>query len=274
MNNNFYTYAYLRDDGTPYYIGKGKGGRAYKKHKRTNNRDLRPLKDGFIDKDRILILKKNISEEEAFKHEVYMINLFGRKDLGTGILCNMTYGGEGVSGFDWNNERRQDISKRISKPFRLVSPELKLVEGINLYYFCEKNKLIQSSLCEVIKGTRKHHRLWTHPDRPLSTKVFYIKNSEGKLFCFGDIEKFSKENKISKHCLYSVAVRKQYKLSSSGWHVPDYNAKEYKLVSPEGSVVVWNPDDRKFCSKYGLRKHLLRMLVSGEISQTGGWTRF
>lgn len=90
MNNYFYTYAYLREDRTPYYIGKGKGDRVYKKSKN----DIKPPKD----KSRILLLKKNLNESEAFQHEKYMISLFGRKDLGTGILHNRTDGGEGSSG--------------------------------------------------------------------------------------------------------------------------------------------------------------------------------
>lgn len=83
----YYTYAYLREDGTPYYIGKGKHDRAYRK-----NRKHRPKSD-----DKILILKSNLSENEAFKHEIYMIAVLGRKDLGTGILRNRTDGGEGTS---------------------------------------------------------------------------------------------------------------------------------------------------------------------------------
>lgn len=96
----YYTYAYLREDGTPYYVGKGKGNRAYVKHWRSKTRG------GYFsppEKDRILILKDNLTEEDANKHEVYMISVLGRKDNNTGILRNLTDGGEGRLGsLPWN----------------------------------------------------------------------------------------------------------------------------------------------------------------------------
>jgi len=97
--DNFYTYAYLRENGTPYYVGKGTGLRAYGKR----SKGVKPPKD----KERILILKKGLSEKEAFRHEIYMIAVFGRKDLGTGILRNRTDGGEGPSGAIHSEEHRQ-----------------------------------------------------------------------------------------------------------------------------------------------------------------------
>jgi hypothetical protein len=95
----FYTYAYLREDRTPYYIGKGQTHRAF--YKRSN--EIKPPKD----KSRIIFLKQNLTEEEAFKHEKYMIAVFGRKDLGTGILRNRTDGGEGVS--NWSEESKNKL---------------------------------------------------------------------------------------------------------------------------------------------------------------------
>jgi hypothetical protein len=92
----FYTYAYLRTDGTPYYIGKGKGRRCYV----NGNRNCKTP----TDRSRILILKKNLTESEAFRHEIYMIAIYGKKSDGTGILQNLNNGGEGQSGFKFSEK--------------------------------------------------------------------------------------------------------------------------------------------------------------------------
>jgi hypothetical protein len=102
MTQFYYTYAYLREDRTPYYIGKGKGDRIH-----STNRTYKPPKD----KSRIIFLKQNLTEEEAFKHEKYMIAVFGRKDLGSGILYNRTDGGDGASNRG-TREQRSEIAKK------------------------------------------------------------------------------------------------------------------------------------------------------------------
>jgi hypothetical protein len=86
--NNYYTYAYLREDGTPYYIGKGIGKRAWSKR---HNVHLP------TDLSRIQIMQDGLTNDEAKVLEIELIAKYGRKDLGTGILRNQTDGGDGAN---------------------------------------------------------------------------------------------------------------------------------------------------------------------------------
>ena len=104
---SFYVYAYIREDGTPYYVGKGTGVRAWSK----NHKGIGVPKD----KSKIVMLYNSLSEDLAHLKEKELISLYGRKDLGTGILYNRTDGGEGASGRVLSESAKEKIRQATNK---------------------------------------------------------------------------------------------------------------------------------------------------------------
>lgn len=84
----YYVYAHIKKNGDIFYIGKGKGKRAWKKIGRSKYWNNITNKYSYD----VVILKDNLSEHNAFVLEKqYISEIKG--------LCNLTNGGEGISGF-------------------------------------------------------------------------------------------------------------------------------------------------------------------------------
>ena len=115
--NKYYTYGYLRQDGTPYYIGKGHGQRVAKKH----------LVE-IPTKDRIIFYAENLPEEEAFELEEFLISEIGRKDLNTGPLLNRTSGGGGIAGYKHTKDAKRAIAEKLTGSKMTESAKAKMSE--------------------------------------------------------------------------------------------------------------------------------------------------
>ena len=128
--SRFYVYGLYRDVEMtdPFYIGKGndrrinaheKSSEIAKRHNIRKNNTIKKLVAtiGVVPKK---IIKDSISELEAFTLEITLIDKYGRLDIGTGCLTNLSGGGTGASP---SPETRAKI--RIARARQVITAETK-----------------------------------------------------------------------------------------------------------------------------------------------------
>lgn len=110
----FYIYAlWVEGAEYPFYIGKGVGDRCFdhlypcsynnpRGNRHKNNTIKKALREGK--KIEVYLIEWDLTETEALESECAWIAYYGRRDLGTGCLTNLTAGGEGVSGYVFSQE--------------------------------------------------------------------------------------------------------------------------------------------------------------------------
>ena len=189
----FYVYHLIDPvNGMPFYVGKGKNNRMYEheisvlngKIPHNNKLLFYKIKKVLVNSKNIQYtkIKENIDEKESFLLEIQEIKKYGRKNNKTGILCNLTDGGEGTSGHQHDKKTRQKMSNKSKEKYRIN------ISKQNFKIACKKNqgkrklkphhqKIIQLYKTMSIKKVQKELNVdFTTLKKYLIEYGLYIKN--------------------------------------------------------------------------------------------------
>lgn len=205
-DRKYYVYAwYIKDTNEVFYIGKGTGNR-YRIRKRENSYFMKMLNSHDCG---VRIIKDNMTEEEAFKHEKEMIAYYRK------ISCRMTNvldGGEqppSTKGMKKSDETKQKMSLSM-KRFYDEHPEKRVEtsEKMKKYLQTEDGKMFteksikarktdsfrkkQSAICKVANRTPEYRLR-----QSIITKEWYKKNGT---------EKYSGKNNHAAQCIQQYTM--------------------------------------------------------------------
>lgn len=245
----FYTYAYLREDGRPYYVGKGKGTRAWDRHGALGKYWMPPADD------RVLILKWGLEQQQAFDHEIYLIAVYGNFWAGGWLNKNFDEGGLGATGSRHSEEFKQRQRER----------------GLGRRHTAEAKAKMKASA--ALRDPAQYRK--TAEAQQVKRRWFHAVH--GERFCsaaelareFQDVE----QGNLSK--LVKGSVRIVY-----GWTclTPD---RQFVPVKPEPKTVTWAHAElgeftgtaKELCAAFpGLYNTALNRVLRGVSNHHGGWT--
>jgi hypothetical protein len=148
------------DNNEIFYIGIGKNRlRAFSKKYRNK------FWNNIINKTdySVEILYSNVCWEDAKELEIFLISLYGRRDIETGILCNLTDGGEGTLGIirvvsDENKKKQRERmlgNKHLLGHVHSNETRKKISESNKGRKMSESNK-------EILRLISKGRKPWTY----------------------------------------------------------------------------------------------------------------
>ncbi|MFA5040009.1 MAG: NUMOD3 domain-containing DNA-binding protein [Bdellovibrionales bacterium] len=150
VDGEFYVYEHIRiNTSEVFYVGKGKGRRAFISSKYHRNLHWQRIvnKDGGFN---VRFVAMHLDEELAFlleKERISQLKTIGFK------LCNMTDGGDGISGLVFSENHRKKIGKAHSGKVLSEETKLKISKSVKLFGFVHTPEMLKK-ISDFHKGNK------------------------------------------------------------------------------------------------------------------------
>jgi hypothetical protein len=242
----FYVYLHINPiTNEPFYVGKGKNNRAYSSYGRNKLWHNVVNKYGKV----VQFVAEGITEEESICIERSLIEKYGRRDKGTGILVNMTDGGDGVSGKVYTPTEKKILSDSMKAYYSIPdSIEKRRITAKKTNAIPEVKKKISDALKQVNKD-----------------KSFIERKRKNTKKSWEDVVIRHRRTEKIKQTRSSLASRAKTSLCSQ---------KSYEgFISPSGQVYRDITNLSEFCSVHKITKNGMYGLASGKLNQHKGWKR-
>lgn len=295
MENKFYIYGhYTADTNELFYVGKGTGGRAWKKTSRNPYWHNKVNKHGY----EIKIIYDNLTESDAYIKEKELI-----AEVGLESLVNFSEGGKGMTSEDMKKiyenpehlKKITEINRRITqnpewrKKRSEISQQLakssewrqKISTGVkNKYIDPEfKRKITETNrkIAQNPEWIKKHNELWNDPDwrskhadsvrKATQTEEWKTQHKRMVKEVANRPEERLRRSNLRKQLLQDPEWHKKFLASQ------EHRKRNYIFVSPSGEITHIKGLNA-FCKKNNLTIQNMINVYKGRRPHHKGWTKY